>query len=341
MLDLRRLRLLREVHLRGSIVAAADANRLTSPAVSQHLAALEREVGVPLLRRQGRGVVLTTAGVLLAERTAVALEVLELAERDAKASVDDATGRIRMVTFQSATLALMPPLLHLLRERHPLLRVELLQHEPESALWHTFAGDFDLVVAEEYPHHAAPHHPGLDRVMLGHDPLRFAVPLDAAPASEAGTLSGSSAVPEGTASDDVLLDVAEAAQLSEAAPSPLAFSSIASLADAANFPWVMEPRGAASRHFADQQCRLAGFEPDVRYETADLQAQIRLIEDGHAVGILNDLTLQARPARVRFIDLPDTPERSIFTAARSAAANGPEIAAVREALAEVAATLLP
>ena len=70
------------------------------------------------------------------------------------------------------------------------------------------------------------------------------------------------------------------------------------LAEAADHPWVMEPRGTASRHWAEQACRRAGFEPDVRFETADLQAHIRLIEAGHAVALLPDLRV-GRPGADR------------------------------------------
>ncbi|HET8868023.1 MAG TPA: LysR substrate-binding domain-containing protein, partial [Agrococcus sp.] len=109
-------------------------------------------------------------------------------------------------------------------------------------------------------------------------------------------------------------------------------SPIESLTDAAARPWVLEPQGAASRHFAEQQCRLAGFEPDVRFATADLQAQMRLIETGHAVGIMNDLTWVGTHVRFRALPLPGAPRREVFTAAREASSGSPAIAAVRDAL---------
>ena len=66
----------------------------------------------------------------------------------------------------------------------------------------------------------------------------------------------------------------------------------------------MEPRGAASRHWAEQACRSAGFEPDVRFETADLQAQIRLIESGNAVALMPDLVWTGRGTTAQLLDLP-------------------------------------
>ncbi len=158
------------------------------------------------------------------------------------------------------------------------------------------ARDFDLVVAEQYPVHAAPHHPGLDRATLTSDAIRLATP-----------------------------------------PIGLGGESISSLADTAALPWVMEPRGAASRHWAEQACRSAGFEPDVRYETADLQAQIRLIESGNAVALMPDLVWTGRTTPVQLLDLPGLPKRTVFTSTRTAGRIHPAILACREVLERVAA----
>lgn len=105
------------------------------------------------------------------------------------------------------------------------------------------------------------------------------------------------------------------------------------LAELADRPWVLEPADTASRQWALQVCRAAGFEPDVRFETADLMAHIRLIRSGHAVGLLPDLVWAGEPPSVRLLDLPGAPERVVFSAARRAAAQRPAVRAVREALA--------
>jgi DNA-binding transcriptional LysR family regulator len=99
----------------------------------------------------------------------------------------------------------------------------------------------------------------------------------------------------------------------------------------------MEPRGAASRHWAEQACRSAGFEPDVRYETADLQAQIRLIESGNAVALMPDLVWTGMSRPVQLLDLPGLPKRTVFTSTRTAGRIHPAILACREVLERVAA----
>lgn len=294
MYDVRRLRLLRELSVRGTIAEVAAALHQSPSSVSQQLGQLEKEVGVPLLRKAGRRVQLTQQAELLVDHTAAILERLEQAESDVVASLDEAAGTVRIAVFQSAALALMPELLQTLSAEHPRLRVTMTQREPETALLETFARDFDLVIAEQYPGHAAPWHPSLDRVALTSDAIRLAVP----PESKAKTLR-----------------------------------------DAAATAWVMEPYGAASRHFAEQTCRQAGFEPDVRFETADLTAQLALIESGNAVALIPDLMWIRREPSVRLIDLDTRPQRTVFTAARKSMAQRPTILAVRTALAGTVANL--
>ena len=291
MLDVRRLQLLRELHLRGTLAAVAEARHQSPSSVSQQLALLEHEVGAELLRKVGRKVQLTPQAEILVEHTAAVLERLELAEADLAASLVEATGTIRIAAFQSVVLALMPAALTHLTARHPRLRVTMAQREPESALHATWARDFDLVIAEQYPEHAAPWHPELDSIDLTTDPIRLAVPT--------------------------------------AGP----WSDVREIAAAKGAPWVMEPDGAASRHWAEQACRRAGFEPDVRFETADLQAHIRLVESGNAVALTPDLLWTERATTVQLRELDGSPHRTIFTSARRASTDHPGIVACREALA--------
>ncbi|GAA4989599.1 LysR family transcriptional regulator [Actinopolymorpha pittospori] len=108
--------------------------------------------------------------------------------------------------------------------------------------------------------------------------------------------------------------------------------SAASLADLRNAVWVMEPLGTAAREWAVQQCRAAGFEPDVRYQTDDLTAHRLLIQSGNACGILPSLFLGSRPADLTLIDLPGRPLRHVFTTARKTSVNTPALRACRQAL---------
>jgi len=96
--------------------------------------------------------------------------------------------------------------------------------------------------------------------------------------------------------------------------------------------WVMEPPGTAAREWATQQCRAAGFEPDVRFELTDLTAHARLVAAGHAVGMIPDLVHGGEPAGLRLAELPGRPRRDVFTAVRSGSAERPALTVVQQAL---------
>src|SRR3954454_16556816 len=100
-LHLGRLRLLRELHGRGTIAAVADALQFTPSAVSQQLAMLEREAGVPLLERAGRGVRLTDAALVLVDHAGALLDRAAVAEADLAAAAGSVSGRVRVAGFQS------------------------------------------------------------------------------------------------------------------------------------------------------------------------------------------------------------------------------------------------
>lgn len=176
MLDVRRLRLLVELSRRGTIAAVAEALSFSPSAVSQQLGVLEREAGTVLLEPVGRRVRLTPQGELLVAHAEEVLAGLERAETSLAASRGEVTGRVRLAAFQSAVLALVPEALTRLAEQHPTLRVEVTEREPEQSLPDLAAGDFDLVLGEEYPGHPRPRLRGLDREDLLTDQLHLAVP---------------------------------------------------------------------------------------------------------------------------------------------------------------------
>ena len=176
MLDLHRLRLLKELHTRGTLAAVATALGYSSSAVSQQLSLLEKEAGAPLLERVGRGVRLTPQALILVGHAEAVFNRLEQAEAEIEASLTAPTGVVRVAAFQTAMLSLTPPMLDLLALRAPNLRIDTVQLEPNLALSLLTAGGCDLVLAEEYPGHPLPRRPGLDRVELGLDPMRLALP---------------------------------------------------------------------------------------------------------------------------------------------------------------------
>src|SRR3954451_25026700 len=152
MLDLRRVRLLRELAARGTIAAVAEALQFTPSAVSQQLAILEREAGVPFLERAVRGVRLTDAALTLVDHADALLERAALAEADLAAAAAPVTGRGRIPAFQSVALNLALPAMQALARDAPRLRCELVEAEPEHALPALALGDVDLVLGDECQH---------------------------------------------------------------------------------------------------------------------------------------------------------------------------------------------
>ncbi len=376
MLDVRRLRLLVELSQRGTLAAVAEALSYSPSSVSQQLSLLEKEAGVPLLVQVGRRVQLTPQALVLVEHARAVLDRLEEAEADVARSLTTVGGTVRIAVFQSAAHAMVPLALTLLRTEHPALRVEVTEREPELALFDLAARDFDLVIAEQYPGYTRAHRADLDRVHLASDAIRLALPPDDTggrgappPANPGGrgapppeNPDGRVAPPQATRIETPGGRVAppQATRIEtpggrgappeypggrgappeypggRVAPPQATRIETPALAAASDRPWVLEPEGTAPREWAEQLCRDAGFEPDVRFETADLMAHIRLIRSGNAVGLLPDLVWAGEAPTVRLVDLAGHPQREVFSSTRLAAAARPAVVACRDALVRAA-----
>src|SRR5918911_3135013 len=178
MLDVRRLRVLREVAKQGSFSAAAEALSYTQSAVSQQIAALEREVGTKLVERNARGIRLTDAGEALVRHTDSVLATLAEAEAELEAIAGIRGGRVRLASFQTAGSALVPQAIAAFRQRHPGVELSMIEAEPDDAIPALRAGDLDVaLVVEPNGITEEPGH-GLDRVELLDDPMYVALPLD-------------------------------------------------------------------------------------------------------------------------------------------------------------------
>ncbi|MGI8761217.1 MAG: LysR substrate-binding domain-containing protein [Jatrophihabitantaceae bacterium] len=149
-LDVGRLRLLREVALRGTIAAAARSLGLTPSAVSQQLTVLEREAATPLVNRSPRGVRLTGAGQALAARAAEVLDVLACARADLERLAGSVGGPVRIAAVASAAATFVSDAVCALRESHPGIAVSVLAGEPVQALDLLVDGDVDIAIVDEY-----------------------------------------------------------------------------------------------------------------------------------------------------------------------------------------------
>ena len=171
MLEVRRLRLLSELARRGTIVEVARAVGYTASAVSQSLAQLEREVGVPLLERDGRGVRLTPAARGLVERADRILAELDVAEAELAAEHGVVGGRVVIGAFPSAAAELVAPAIGSLASEHPDLTCIVHEQEPEDGVALLRAGELDVLVTESYDGVDLTPSGGLDRRPLLTEPM--------------------------------------------------------------------------------------------------------------------------------------------------------------------------
>ena len=178
MLDVRRLHMLRELSERGTIAATAQALGYSPPAVSQHLAALERQVGVALLERQERRVALTPAARLLVGRTERVLAELEAAEAELAADDGAVRGSVRLAAFPTAAATLVPRAMAAFAARHPRAEVLLSELEPEDALPALKLGEADLAVIHEYDFSPRGDDTSIELTPLAEDEIHVAVPAE-------------------------------------------------------------------------------------------------------------------------------------------------------------------
>ena len=174
MLDVRRLRLLRELAHRGTIAAVAQAVAFTPSAVSQQLSALEREAGVPLLARSGRRVVLTPAGRNLVRHAEMVLAQLERAAAELDGARRGLSGSLRIGTFPSAGRAMIPAALAELARRHPGLEPMVVELDPARVADALRAGDLDVALVHEYDFAPAPTEPGIAVIPLCREAMYLA-----------------------------------------------------------------------------------------------------------------------------------------------------------------------
>lgn len=162
MLDVRKLRLLRELAYRGTIAAVAEALTYTPSAVSQQLTALERETGVPLLERTGRRVRLTPAALGLVERTESVLALLEEAAAELASTATALTGTLRIGVFPTAVPTILTPAIVALSTDHPGLALMVTELDPAAVPDALREESLDVALVQEYDHVPVVSDPALE-----------------------------------------------------------------------------------------------------------------------------------------------------------------------------------
>jgi DNA-binding transcriptional LysR family regulator len=293
MLDVRRLRLLRELSLRGTIAAVAETFAFTPSAVSQQLSTLEREAGLPLLERSGRRVTLTPAGQRLVRHAEAVLERLEQATAELAEARQGLAGPLRIGTFPTAARAIVPAALIVLARRHPGLEAMVSEIDPAGVADALRAGELDVALIHDYDFVPSLAEPGLATEPLCSESMYLASYV-------------ASATPR---------------------PLPAGASVIRQWEDT---PWITATPGTLCHTMTIRACQEAGFTPRVRHQVDEFATVLALVAAGQGVALVPQLGLVDPPPEVSLTRLPI--RRRTMIAFRSGAARHPAVAAITKAL---------
>ena len=301
MLDVKQLRVLKAVSEHGSFSAAAEALSYTQPAISQQIAALEKQAGTTLVDRGSRGVTLTEAGHTLVEHAEVVLARLSAAEAELEAMRGVRGGRVRLSSFPTAGASLLPPAIALFTRRYPAVELTFVEEEPEDAVGMLRAAELEVAMVFEYRDLSQPEfdrlYEGVELRHLLDDPMYIAVPRD----------------------------------------HPGARKQHVRLEDFADDIWIQnDTRGPCGRlHLA--ACVAAGFEPKIGYQSDDYNVVQGLIAAGVGISLLPALSLTNVREDIVVRSLgPRAPARRIASAVIDGRYRSPATAAMLDILSEVA-----
>ncbi len=267
MLDVRKLLLLRELARRDTIAAVASALCYTPSAVSQQLAALERDAGVPLLQRTGRRVSLTPAGTALAGQTEEILALLERAAAGLAAARTGLAGPLRIGAFPTAMRTILPAALVALGRDHPGLELMVTELDPAAVPDALRSGALDVALVHEYEFVPAPRDPALDTEPLLEEAIYLA-----------------SAAPPPTVDEDTVGE-----------------DPVGGHRDS---PWIMASPGTHCHTMAVRACEAAGFTPRIRHHADDFVTVLALVAAGQGVALVPQLGAIGPPPGVVLTELP-------------------------------------
>ena len=281
MLDLKLLETFREVATRGSFSAAAEALSFTQPAVSQHIARLEKQLGTRLLEREPRGLSLTDAGTAMLHHAEALLDAARRAEDDVRAHGGVHVPTVRLGAFPSAAAGLVPMAFRELRAAQPSLRLQLRILEPHESLTELASRRIDLGLVIDTDLDPVPTPPGVELVHVHDDPMHVVLP----------------------------------------AGHPLARRPAVSLGELAGENWLLPCLSGTcpDSSIVRRACDRAGFEPQIHFESDDYQALQGLTASGMGVALIPSLASQSlRPDVVLRPIAEEPPVRRILAAVPSA-----------------------
>jgi len=280
MLDLKLLQSFREVAVRRSFSAAAEALSFTQPAVSQHVARLEKQLGAPLLVRENRGVGLTPAGEALLRHAEEILGGVKRAEAEVRELAGTERPVVRLGAFQSAAAALAADAFRRVRAEHPGVDLQLQAIEPIPGVEKVATGALDAAMVIESLFDPAPVRPGVEMRHVFDDQMLVVLP-------------------EGH---------------------PLALRPSIPLAELAEEPWLLgDVAGTCpDSNIVLRACQEAGFSPGVEFSSEDYNAVQGMVASGMGVALIPSMvTALMRPDVVVRPIRDQAPMRRILVAVRA------------------------
>lgn len=293
MLDVRRLRVLRELERQQTVTAAAASLHMSPSAVSQQLALLSQEVGCPVIERDGRNVRLTMAARILLEHATSLFAQMESLEADLHDHQSGDVGVVRIGSFQTAASAIVLPATALLARTRPRLEVHLVQMDAPRSFDELAAGRLDIAVSVEYVGSPATADARFTRIPLVRDRFSALLPADHRCASK----------------------------------------KTVGLSDLCMDPWIGSLPGSPCHFITMAACAAAGFSPRVRHAIDDWAIMVDMVGAGMGVGLIPGLARPTERADVAIRPLsPPGAARNLFALVRRGTEEAPPIAAVLSAI---------
>ncbi|MGW4778352.1 LysR family transcriptional regulator [Streptomyces filamentosus] len=303
MLDVRRLRILQHLAAYGTVAATAEALHLTPPAVSQHLAALQKEAGTPVVEKHGRTLRLTAAGELLVAHAEIILAELAAAESGLAALQSGRRGIVRITAFASAARTLVAPLWQRLTGTDPApeLSLRLSVQEPDQALDELHKRSTDLALVHSYTVLPRSFPAAYEQALLMEEPVLLA--LHPRQAGELGLQPGR----------------------------PV------DLSRTADMPWLTPGPETSCYEMIQRACGAAGFVPDIRARSSDFAVLAALVAAGAGIALIPRMALPDTTDGLCLHPLLHPVSRSVFTVSRAGTSKRPDLRHVLRLLQDAAA----
>lgn len=303
MLDVRRLRILQHLAAYGTVAATAEALHLTPPAVSQHLAALRKEAGTPVVEKQGRTLRLTAAGELLVAHAEIILAELAAAESGLASLRSGRRGIVRITAFASAARTLVVPLWQRLADTDtaPELSLRLSVQEPDQALDELHKRSTDLALVHSYTVLPRSFPAAYEQTLLMEEPVLLALHLRQA--------------------DELGLRPGRPVDLSRTA----------------DMPWLTPGPETSCYEMIQRACGAAGFVPDIRARSSDFAVLAALVAAGAGIALIPRMALPDATELLSLHPLLHPVSRSVFTVSRAGTSKHPDLRRVRQLLHDSAA----